>query len=273
MRRRLRYRWQYLSIGFSALALAGCEGCGKESSAPAGAELANILASGVSARTAAPRASSSSKASELGHPANVLPGQGPRRIPFDGIRSGPMLPILPGQGIGPIRIGANVKTIERLMGAPCDEQTEATCLYVGRATKFELDGGVTKAITVSRKGRTAKRAADGAIVEYGFFNGALSPDVYFGMLPKAVSEIMGEPQRIEQVAPLGEDGLAERHFYDGVTFEYDRWSNGNLVLGAATITKSDTAAAKTAEREKVLAERAAQAAAEARRTRPTVKPR
>jgi len=28
------------------------------------------------------------------------------------------LPILPGQGIGPIRFGATKQTIERLMGAP-----------------------------------------------------------------------------------------------------------------------------------------------------------
>jgi len=209
----------------------------------------------------------------IGHAANVIPGQGPKRIEFEAPRAGNALPILPGQGIGPIRFGATKQTIERLMGAPCDDATDTLCRYVGRAVDFKLEAGVVTQIRVSRKGREAKRAADGSIIEYGFFNGAILPDLYFGMQPSALQAQLGQPQKIETVSPLGPDGLAERHVYDGMTLEYDRWSNGNLLLGAAILTKSDSAAAAN---EKLMTELAQKAAAQAERAKkipPTKVPR
>lgn len=232
----------------SALALAvlstGCDGCRSKQPGVSEAERTRVLASAL----AAPSASTAPEAGgSIGHAANVIPGQGPKRIVYEGGRLGSPLPILPGQGIGPIRIGANKATIERLMGAPCDDATETLCRYVGRAVDFKLEGGVTTQIRISRKGREAKRAPDGSIIEYGFFNGAFLPDYYFGMHPQAMQEALGAPQRVEQISPMGPDGFSERHYYDGLVLEYDRWSNGNLVLGAATLTKSDTAAARNAE--------------------------
>src|SRR6185436_12943081 len=182
-------------------------------------------------------------------------------------------PILPGQGIGPIRFGATRQTIERLMGAPCDDATETLCRYVGRAVDFKLEGGAVTEIRVSRKGRAAKGAADGSIIEYGFFNGAILPYLYFGMQPSAVQQLLGPLQKIEQISPLGADGFAERHVYDGMTLEYDLWSSGNLVLGAAILTKSDSAAANN---EKVMTEMAKKAATQAelaKKVRPTRVPR
>jgi hypothetical protein len=236
--------------------LSGCEGCG--SPAMSEAERTQALASAIA--QPAPSSSTRPAAAGIGHAVNVIPGQGPKRIEHSMPRMGMPFPILPGQGIGPIRFGATKATIERLMGAPCDDATETSCRYVGRAVDFKLESGAATEIRISRKGREAKRAPDGSIIEYGFYNGAFLPDLYFGMQPGAMQEVLGEPKKIEKVSPMGADGFAERHFYDGLTLEYDAWSNGKLVLGAAILTKSETAAAANekaiAEIEKAAAERA-----------------
>lgn len=251
------------------LALGGCNGC-QSSQGPSAKERDLTLASAI----AAPLPSVGRGAVDsIGHAANVLPGEGPKRIEYIAPRMGSPLPILPGQGIGPIRFGATKQTIERLMGAPCDDATETLCRYVGRAVDFKLDGGVVKEIRISRKGREAKRAADGSIIEYGFFNGALLPDLYFGMQPSALQEQLGAPQKIEKVTPMGPDGFSERHIYDGVTLEYDLWSNGKLVLGAAVLTKSDTAAANNEKVMDQMAKKAAEQAKLAAKSRPTKVPR
>jgi hypothetical protein len=251
------------------LALSGCNGC-QSSQGPSAKERDLTLASAI----AAPLPSVGRGAVDsIGHAANVLPGEGPKRIEYMAPRMGSPLPILPGQGIGPIRFGATKQTIERLMGAPCDDATETLCRYVGRAVDFKLDGGVVKEIRISRKGREAKRAADGSIIEYGFFNGALLPDLYFGMQPSALQEQLGAPQKIEKVTPMGPDGFSERHIYDGVTLEYDLWSNGKLVLGAAVLTKSDTAAANNEKVMDQMAKKAAEQAKLAAKSRPTKVPR
>jgi hypothetical protein len=258
-----------VSLVAAACLLSGCDGCGGGGERTLSKkELTEVLASAIEQPPPPPKA-----AEGIGHAANVIPGQGPKRIEFAEPRSGPALPILPGQGIGPIRFGATKATVERLMGAPCDDATETLCRYVGRAVEFKLEGGAVSEIRISRKGREAKRTPDGSIVEYGFYSGALLPDLYFGMLPEALQAQLGKPQQIERITPLGADGFAERHSYDGLTLEYDQWSNGNLVLGAAILTKSATAAAAN---EKVMAEmqqRAAEAAAQAAKVKPTRVPR
>lgn len=251
------------------LTLAGCDGC-KGNAGPSAAEREKALASAI----AAPLPSVGRGAVDsIGHPANVIPGQGPKRIEFAAPRMGIPLPILPGQGVGPIRFGATKQTIERLMAAPCDDATETLCRYVGRAVDFKLEGGAVTEIKISRKGREAKKTADGSIVEYGFFNGSILPDLYFGMQPGALQEHLGAPQKIEKVTPMGADGFSERHVYDGITLEYDLWSNDKLVLGAAILTKSASAAAAT---EKVLDEMAKKAAEQAKlaaKSKPTKVPR
>jgi hypothetical protein len=256
-----------LAVG---LTLAGCDGC-RGDQRPAAQAREKELASAIAAP---PLPSVGRGAVEgIGHAANVIPGQGPKRIEFTAPRMGLPLPILPGQGIGPVRFGATKQTIERLMGAPCEDTTDTLCRYVARAVDFKLEGGVVKEIRISRKGREAKRGPDGSIIEYGFFNGALLPDLYFGMQPGALQEHLGAPQKIEKITPMGADGFSERHSYDGVTLEYDLWSNDKLVLGAAILTKSDSAAANN---EKVLSEMAKKAAEQAQlagKSRPTAVPR
>lgn len=265
-------------FGASVLALAwltGCEGCqGRPEKPPSEAERTQLLASAI----AAPPSAQPKKFDSIGHPANVIPGKGPPRVETKVPRMGPAFPILPGEGIGPIRFGATKQTIERLMGAPCDEATETSCRYLTKAVDFKLEGGATTEIRISRKGREAKRAPDGSIIEYGFFNGAILPDLYFGMHAAALQEVLGKPQKVEQVTPMGLDGFSERHFYDGMTLEYDLWSNGKLVLGAAILTKSETAAAANAkaeqERRKLAVEAAKKKAKDKRKIPPpTTNPR
>lgn len=247
----------------------GCDGCQSKQPAISEAERTQALASAL----AAPSASAAPVDDGIGHAANVVPGQGPKRIVWQGGRLGALLPILPGQGIGPIRIGATKATIERLMGAPCDDSTETSCRYIGRAVEFKLEQGATTEIRLSRKGREAKRAPDGSIIEYGFFNGAFLPDYYFGMTPQAMQEALGAPQRQEAITPMGADGFSERHYYDGVVLEYDRWSNGKLVLGAAIITKSDTAAKRNEEKMAEMQKRAEEVAEGAKRVPAITRPR
>lgn len=251
--------------------LSGCDGCGSTRPIPSEAERTKLLASAIAAPP--PASAQPKRLDTIGHPANVIPGQGPKRIESSVPRMGPGFPILPGEGIGPIRFGATRKTIERLLGGPCDDATESLCRYVHKAVEFKLEGGVTTEIRISRKGREAKRAADGSIVEYGFFNGAILPDLYFGMRPEALREQLGPPRKVETVTPMGPDGFSERHVYDGMTLEYDRWSNGNLVLGAVVLTKSETAAAANAKAEQERMKRAAEAAKRAAQSRPTREPR
>jgi hypothetical protein len=260
----------FVSALGSSLWLAGCDGC-QGSHGPSAEERSKLLASAIAAP---PMPSVGRGAVEsIGHAANVIPGQGPKRIEFAAPRMGNPMPILPGQGIGPIRFGATKETIERLMGAPCDDATETSCRYVGRAIDFKLEGGAVKEIRVSRKGREAKRAPDGSIIEYGFFNGAILPDLYFGMQPGALQEYLGAPQKVEKVTPMGPDGFSERHVYDGVTLEYDLWSNDKLVLGAAVLTKSDSAAAKNEKMLDEMAKKAAEQAKLAAKSKPTKVPR
>ena len=138
---------------------------------------------------------------------------------------------------------------------------------------FKLENGAVTEIRISRKGREAKRAPDGSIMEYGFFNGAILPDLYFGMQPSAIQEHLGPPLKTEAITPMGADGFNERHVYDGLTLEYDRWSNDKLVLGAAILTKSATASANTDKILDAMNKKAAQAAESAKRVRPTKEPR
>jgi hypothetical protein len=252
----------------SAFSLAGCDGC--RSSGLSDKERSQALASAIATPAPTP---SARQGDSIGHAANVIPGQGPKRIEHQAPRAGVMMPILPGQGLGPIRFGATRQTIERLMGAPCDEASDTLCRYVGRAVDFKLEKGVVTEMRVSRKGREAKRSEDGSIIEYGFFNGAVLPDLYFGMQPGALQEVLGPPQKVEKISPMGPDGFSERHVYDGMILEYDLWSNGKLVLGAAVLTKSDTAIAANEKLMAQMAKRAAEAAENAKKTPSTRVPR
>lgn len=169
-------------------------------------------------------------AAPLGVPSHVPLGLPRNQLPPP--PSGPRLAILAGQGIGPIRVGATVATVERHMQAKCDHLDEQRCVYVDRAVEIELEGGVARAIVVHRVGRAALGER-----RYGFFNGAIPPDVSLGMTPAAVQKSVGPPSRVEPLATPGPHGTRERHHYEGMVLEYDLVDPPNLALGSVRITK------------------------------------
>jgi hypothetical protein len=156
--------------------------------------------------------------------------------------SGPVLAVLAGQGVGPIRIGATIATIERLMAAPCDVKTRDLCRYIGRAVEFQLENGAVKLISVQRAGRPAGKDNAGKAVEYGFFNGAIPPDLRLGMVPFAIQEHLGQPRSVDRRDAAGASDRVEIHHYPGLRVEYDRLENGNLVASAFVIFKEPASA-------------------------------
>jgi len=152
---------------------------------------------------------------------------------------GPSLAIQAGKGVGPIRLGATVATIERLMAAPCDVKTAEVCRYITRAVEFYLDqAGATERIVVHRKDRPAGPDATGKPSAYGFFNGAIPPGVGLGMIPKAVLDLLGKPEKSERVSGKNAFHTLDRDTYPGgLVLEYDEYTNGRVMLGGVVITK------------------------------------
>lgn len=149
--------------------------------------------------------------------------------------SGPMLAILAGKGVGPIRIGATVATIERQMQKKCDVVTDKVCRYIDRAVEFDLENGKVKTIRVERPGRPAGKDKSGHEQRYGIFNGAIPPDIRTGMLPWAVQRVVGPPNKVEKKDGSGRNHVVEVAHYDGMTLEYDKLANGKLALGEIRI--------------------------------------
>ncbi len=201
--------------------------------------LVSILLLGACSRKEEQPAAPAASASALAVRSPVPPPAG-RNWPMP---SGPMLAIFAGQGVGPIRIGATVATINRHMALPCEVKTPTHCRYIGRGVEFELKNGVTERIRVHRAGRAAGKDESGVEREYGFFNGAIPPDLRFGMTPAAIQEHLGPAERVEKSEPAPPNNTAERHFYPGLVVEYDRHSNGNLIMGGVLIEKPAGAAA------------------------------
>ena len=63
------------------------------------------------------------------------------------------------------------------------------------------------------------------------------------MIPKAIQEHLGQPKRVERSDAAGVALNAEVHYYDGITVEYDRIENGNLVMGGVILHKEPPAEA------------------------------
>lgn len=171
------------------------------------------------------------------------PGQplkGPKASPPWRIPVGPNLLIMPGEGVGPIRFGARLETIERLIGEPCEEKREAAggglvCRYSAHATEFVLRGGVLKEIRAHRLGRPFKPEPK---LDFGIFNGRFEKGAAFGMLEVGVQELLGKPKSVQKVdKPEAENpyGTVAVHEYDGFTLEYDQIGPDRVVLGGVIL--------------------------------------
>ena len=149
---------------------------------------------------------------------------------------GPTLAILPGQGLGPIRFGAHLDTIERLIGEPCEEKTEEAghtlCRYSAQAVEFVLTNGEVTEIRAHRLGRPFK---PGTKADYGIFNGRFESGAAFGMVPGGVQELLGKPKASRTVEGENPNHTVEIYEYDGATLEFDRISPQSVVLGGVIL--------------------------------------
>jgi hypothetical protein len=168
----------------------------------------------------------------------VMPNDGkppfaskPWRIPV-----GPNLAITPGKGLGPIRFGAHLDTIERLIGEPCEDKRKegATliCRYSAQAVDFVLRGDGLEQIRAHRLGRPFN--PDGKL-DYGIFNGRFDNGVAFGMLDRGVRELLGAPRSVRKLEGDNPNHTVEVHEYDGATLEFDRISPESVVLGGVIL--------------------------------------
>lgn len=177
-------------------------------------------------------------------------------LPSWPVPGGIPLPILRGQGVGPIRFGARLDTIERLMGDPCDQKValgsakaapvsagaggtagepppaDLLCRYHSRAVEFELKGGVLVRIHVHRPARPFDSERG-----FGVYNGRFPEGAALGMFPFAAEESLGKPTRIEAKDGTDPYRTVELRHYPGMVLEYDRLPNKNVVLGGVVLTK------------------------------------
>ena len=151
---------------------------------------------------------------------------------------GPAFPVLAGKGLGPVRLGATRATVERQMGAACEQATDEVCRYVERGVELFFEGGKVVKIHIHRTGRPAEGVDDAGVPRtYGTFNGAIPPDLRLFMLPSAIEEELGKAKRVFKhgEAGVGAQNLVEEHHYPVMVLEYDRLPNGKLGLGGIRI--------------------------------------
>jgi hypothetical protein len=216
----IRGRLSEMTLGMTALsALAALWGC------PAG----EVTPPGSSAAGAGPGAQS---AVASGSPKAPFASD-PWHIPV-----GPKLPIMPGKGLGPIRFGARLDTVERLMGEPCAEKREEpsgtmVCRYAAQAVEFYLEGGAVTKIHAHRLARPFKPDSK---ADFGIFNGSFVEGASFGMLVAGAQESLGKPKAVRKVEGENAFSTIEVHEYDGFLLEYDRLGPERVVLGGVILT-------------------------------------
>lgn len=195
-----------------------------------------LAASCRCAEDPAPKGTSTATLSAFASAFATKPPTKPKPKPYPP-PSGPMLAVIAGHGVGPIRFGATVATIERLMESPCEVKTQAVCSYPARGVEFGLVGGAVDSISVHRAGRPAGKNEKGEPIEFGFFRGAIPPDLRLGMLPSAIQEHLKQAERVETVPQPNPTNTVERHYYPGLVIEYDRHDNGKLIMGGIKVLK------------------------------------
>lgn len=174
---------------------------------------------------------------------------------------GPKLMALPGRGLGPVRFGASLATIERLIGATCTTKTENLCRYAPHAMEFLLEAGKLAEIHIHGDERPFPGGGGTPDNTYGIFNGMLPPKVELGMYPHVVEELIGPPLQSEQLDPPQGSTVLRVTYANNTVLEYDKLANGNTVL-AGILLKPDPEAIAAA-RAAALAPAAASASASA----------
>ncbi len=193
-----------------------------------------------------PTAIEQNQAQEKPQAANKAPTKKPPIATLSGVAQ----VVLPGRGLSSIRFGATRETIERQMQAPCAYASEKRCVYVDRGLEFFLNAGVLEKIRIHIYNHNSDDVPN-AERNYGAFNGVLPAEIRPGLHRHIVLSEYGEPSKQEKIKKPPAFGLQERHFYDGITLEYDRIENGNIVLAAMEIFPSKTALTPKAHLEKL----------------------
>jgi len=152
------------------------------------------------------------------------------------VPQGPAFAIEAGVGLGPVRFGATVATIERLMEGKCDEITETYCRYIGAGIEYELTKGVVSGMVVHRHDRPVAGSPGKA---WGRTRCAIPPDVTPRTLLSYVRSVLGKPLASEAVTADNPNRTGLRETYKGLILEFDRGEHtGELILGGIRVTKA-----------------------------------
>jgi hypothetical protein len=139
-------------------------------------------------------------------------------------------------GIGPIRFGATVATVERHMGMKCQELTEQRCRILDAGVEFELTDGVVSGMVVHRFERPVE-GSPGKV--WGTFAGGILPDVRVTMVPEAVHESLGAPKTSVPVDGNNPYHTVLRETYPGLELEFDKnLKNDRLMLGSIRVLRA-----------------------------------
>jgi hypothetical protein len=156
--------------------------------------------------------------------------------------SGPAFPVEAGVGLGPIRFGSTVATVERHMQTKCEELTERVCRFITSGIELELTNGAVSGMVINRLNRPVLPVDGGKPGSeerrWGAFEGGIPPNVFMMMVPEAVIEQIGKPKKSEAVKEENPNWTVRRDYYDGMVLEYDKnRANDRLMLGQVRIVK------------------------------------
>jgi len=226
-------------VGLLALTLsgAGCRSGEVESRGTTGLAVAapgNPPAASAGAAAAPAASGANADAPQAARPRPIAPlAPEPWHVPV-----GITLLIEPGKGLGPIRFGAHLETIERLMAEPCEQKRQDSahvlaCRYSAQAVEFFLSDGALSSVHVHRLGRPFGTEPK---PDFGIFNGRFEGGAALGMVMSGVQELLGKPKAVHPVKEANPYGTIELHDYNGFSLEYDRLDPDRVVLGGIVLT-------------------------------------
>jgi hypothetical protein len=151
------------------------------------------------------------------------------------VPAGPAFAIEAGIGMGPVRFGATVATIERLMEGKCEELTDKLCRYIKAGVEYELNDGVLAGMVVYRHDRPVE-GSPGKF--WGRTRFAIPPDITPRVVVGYVHSILGNPESSEKLDGKNPNRTLLREQYPGLVLEYDRGEyTQELVLGSIRVLK------------------------------------
>lgn len=125
------------------------------------------------------------------------------------------------------------------MQAKCEQLTDRYCRFITSGIELELTSGAVSGIVIHRYQRPVAGNPDKT---WGLFSGGIPPKVFMMMVPEAVIEEIGKPQRSEVVAEENPNWTVQRDYYPGMVLEYDRNRvNDRLMLGQIRVVKRQLA--------------------------------